>query len=96
MPADVTIYTTGYCGYCYRAKALLESKGVRFEEIRVEGRDDLRSWLRGVTRQSTVPQVFVNGRSLGGYSDIADLDDEGGLDPLLAEDPPADRAALRR
>lgn len=85
MAADVTIYTTGYCGFCVRAKHLLGEKGVRYTEINVEGREDLRAWLRGETGQRTVPQVFINGRSVGGYTDIAGLDDAGELDPLLAE-----------
>lgn len=85
MAADVTIYTTGYCGFCVRAKHMLGEKGVRYTEINVEGREDLRAWLRGKTGQRTVPQVFINGRSVGGYTDIAALDDAGELDRLLAE-----------
>ncbi|MBL0278686.1 MAG: glutaredoxin 3 [Anaeromyxobacter sp.] len=79
----ITVYTKDNCPYCVRAKALLKRKGVAFEEIAVEGRDDLRTWLVEATGQRTVPQVFVGERSLGGYSDLAALDQQGALDPLL-------------
>ncbi|MBK9517536.1 MAG: glutaredoxin 3 [Anaeromyxobacter sp.] len=79
----ITVYTKDNCPYCVRAKALLKRKGVAFEEIAVEGRDDLRTWLVEATGQRTVPQVFVGERSLGGYSDLAALDLQGALDPLL-------------
>jgi glutaredoxin 3 len=96
MAADVTIYVTGYCGFCVRAKQLLKEKGVRYTEIDVEGREDLRKWLRESTRQRTVPQVFINGRSVGGYTDIAALDDAGELDSLLAQAPAPGAPALPR
>lgn len=83
MAARVVVYSTDYCPYCDRAKALLKKKGVAYEEIRVEDRPDLRSWLVDATRQRTVPQVFVNGKALGGFTDIAALDQRGQLDPLL-------------
>jgi glutaredoxin 3 len=91
MPAsaDVRIYVTTWCPYCVMAKRLLQKKGARFTEIDVEGRDDLRSWLVSTSGQRTVPQIFVNGAPLGGFTDIAALDDEGKLDALLAASPPA-------
>lgn len=79
----VTVYSKDHCPYCVRAKALLTRKGVSFEEISVEGRDELRDWLVEATGQRTVPQVFVGERSLGGFSDVAALDQEGKLDPIL-------------
>ena len=87
MSARVVVYSTDYCPYCDRAKALLTKKGISYEEIRVEDRPDLRSWLVQATRQRTVPQVFVNGRPLGGFTDIAALDQRGQLDPLLQAAP---------
>lgn len=87
MNANVIIYTTAYCPYCTRAKLLLQTKGVPFEEIRVEGRHDLRKWLQAASGQHTVPQIFINGRSYGGFSDIAELDRQGELEPLLQEAP---------
>ncbi len=95
LPAKVSIYTTDYCPYCTMAKRLLEKKGASYDEIRVESRPELRDWLVDVSGQSTVPQVFVNGQSLGGFSDIASLDREGKLDALLAAAPAPDAPALR-
>ncbi len=79
----VTVYTTSYCPYCARAKRLLERKGVAYEEIDAEGKDELRAWLVEKTGQMTVPQIFVGERSLGGFSDIDALDRQGKLDPIL-------------
>ena len=90
----VTVYTKDHCPYCVRAKALLTRKGVPFEEIDVEGRDDLRTWLVEATGQMTLPQIFAGGRALGGYSDLAALDGRGELDAILrGEAPPVDGAA---
>jgi glutaredoxin 3 len=79
----VTVYTKRNCPYCVRAKALLTKKSVAYEEISVEGNDDLRSWLVERSGQMTVPQIFVGERPLGGFSDIDALDREGRLDPIL-------------
>lgn len=89
MAAAVTIYTTTVCPFCIRAKSLLRSKGVDFREINVEQRPELREWLIARSKQRTVPQVFVNGAPLGGFTDIAALDQRGKLDELLARDPQA-------
>lgn len=89
MAAQVVLYVTEYCPYCVRAKALLKQKGVAFREINVEDRADLRTWLVDRSGQRTVPQVFVNGEALGGFTDIAALDRAGKLDAKLATDPGA-------
>jgi glutaredoxin 3 len=81
--ATVKVYTKKVCPYCTRAKALLDRKGVAYEEIDAEGDDALRRWLVGATGQMTVPQIFVGDRSLGGFSDIDALDRQGRLDALL-------------
>ncbi len=81
--AKVEIYTKKLCPYCVRAKALLDRKGVPYVEIDAEGKDELRTWLAEVTGQRTVPQIFVDGRPLGGFSDVDALDREGRLDPIL-------------
>ncbi len=83
-PAEVVIYVTNYCPYCIRAKALLNKKNVAFKEVNVEERPELRGWIAKRSGQRTVPQIFVNGQSLGGYTDIASLDQHGKLDALLA------------
>jgi glutaredoxin 3 len=89
VPADVRIYVTPWCPYCTLAKRLLKQKGASFTEVDVDGRDDLRSWLVSASGQRTVPQIFVNGDPLGGFTDIAALDKQGKLDPLLAKPPAA-------
>jgi glutaredoxin 3 len=94
MAAKVTIYTTTVCPYCIRAKALLKQKSVSFDEINVEDRPEVRGWLIERSRQRTVPQVFVNGEPLGGFTDIAALDREGKLDPLLQREPAASDPAV--
>ena len=79
----VTIYTTHYCGYCRRAKALLKEKGIQFAEIVVEDDDGKRDWLKKVTGQSTVPQIFIGEKSIGGYQELAHLDQAGKLMKML-------------
>jgi glutaredoxin 3 len=82
MP-KVQLYSKQRCPYCVRAKGLLDRKGVPYEEIDVEHDEARRAWLVEATGQRTVPQVFVDGRSLGGFSDIDALDKAGELDPIL-------------
>jgi glutaredoxin 3 len=94
VSADVTIYTTDYCPYCVRAKDLLGRKQVPFKEVRVDSRSDLRSWLVSASGQRTVPQIFINGQSVGGFTELADLDRRGELDRRLAEAPEKDAAPL--
>ena len=79
----VQIYTKRNCPYCVSAKALLARKGVAYQEVDVEEDEALLLWLADATGQKTVPQIFVDGRSLGGFSDIAALDREDKLDPVL-------------
>ncbi len=83
--ADVQIYVTSTCPYCNAAKKLLGRKQAAFTEIGVDDRPDLRSWLVSASGQRTVPQIFINGKSVGGFSDIDALDREGKLDALLSE-----------
>ncbi len=82
MP-KVQVYSKQNCPYCVRAKALLQKKKVSFEEIDVENDDAKRAWLVEASGQRTVPQIFVDGRPLGGFQDIDALDREGKLDPVL-------------
>lgn len=81
----VEIYTKFLCPYCSRAKSLLRSKGVEAEEIDITmGGPDRTVMLERAAGQTTVPQIFINGRHIGGSDDLAALDRAGGLDPLLA------------
>ncbi len=83
--AKVQVYTTAYCPYCIRAKALLQSKGVAFEEIDVTDNAELREKMVQLSGgRRTVPEIFVNGKIIGGYEELKALDDSGALDPLLS------------
>ena len=83
--AEVVVYRTPFCGYCFRVKHLLDNKGVPFTEVDVSRDLGKRQWLFDVTRRRTVPQVFINGKPVGGFDDLARLDRNGELDRLLAD-----------
>jgi glutaredoxin 3 len=82
--ARIEIYTTPFCGYCARAKGLLDSKGAAYEEVDVMMDEKKRAEMRERSRRSTVPQIFINGQHIGGSDELAALDQAGKLDPLLA------------
>ena len=80
----VEIYTKAWCGYCFRAKRLLESKGVKFVEYDITlGGPKKTEMLERKPDARTVPQIFIDGRAVGGSDDLARLDREGKLDGLL-------------
>jgi glutaredoxin 3 len=85
--AEVVMYRTPFCPYCVRAAQLLSAKGAQVREVDVSDDPGKRRWLVDVTRQRTVPQIFINGAPVGGYDDIAALDRRGVLDQLLGELP---------
>ncbi len=87
-PARVVVYTTSYCPYCMRAKLLLRGRGIAFDEIDVTGDDERRAWLTRETGRRTVPQIFIDGRPIGGSDDLAALDRSGELARRLAAPPP--------
>ena len=82
MP-KVVIYTTNYCPFCARAKALLRSKHVDFEEIDVTLDERLRDEVTRLSGRKTVPQIFIDGKSVGGFDDIKELAATGELERLL-------------
>lgn len=82
---NVEIYTSPTCGYCHRAKMLLNQKGVSFTEIDVVANPDRRPEMtERANGGRTVPQIFIEGRHVGGCDDLYALDRAGKLDPLLA------------
>ena len=85
--AKVLTYTVDYCPYCKKAKALLREKGVDFEDIDITANEDeMREKLSGITGgRTTVPQIFINGVHVGGYTDLKALNDSGKLDEMLAQ-----------
>jgi glutaredoxin 3 len=88
MPAQVTIYTRHWCGYCTAAQRLLKDKGVAFENIDCTDDRAKRQWLAETTGRTTVPQIFIDGRPIGGYDDMRALEHSGELDKLLAGSAP--------
>ena len=82
----VQMYCTEFCPYCVRAEKLLNRKGVsEIEKIRVDLQPELRDAMIEKTGRRSVPQIFINGVHVGGFDDLAELDQDGGLDPLLAK-----------
>jgi glutaredoxin 3 len=79
----VKIYTTPICPYCIRAKRLLDTKGVPYDEIDVSADDQARIDLAERTGRRTVPQIFIGEHHVGGSDELHALEREGKLDPLL-------------
>jgi glutaredoxin 3 len=78
------MYTTRWCGYCVRAKALLRDRGLEFEEISLDDDPTVRQKLHELTGGWTVPQILIDGRPIGGYTELWRLDRDGRLDEQLA------------
>jgi glutaredoxin 3 len=79
----VVIYSTGWCPYCTRARELLKTKGVVFEEIDVDARPEARTEMMARSGRRTVPQIFIGETHVGGCDDLHELDARGRLDTLL-------------
>lgn len=84
LAAPVVVYLTAWCPYCRMAKRLLDARGISYASVDVEGNNAARAWLRDASGQHTVPQVFVKGKSVGGYTELAELERSGELARLLA------------
>jgi glutaredoxin 3 len=84
MP-DVLVYAKPFCPYCSAARALLGEKGVSFREIDISGSPAEREEMIRRTGRYTVPQIFIGDRHVGGYDDLAALDEQGELDALLGK-----------
>lgn len=84
MPATVRMYSTHICPYCMRAENLLKQRGVAtIEKIFVDHHPDLMQEMIRITGRRTVPQIFIGDHHVGGYDDLAELDSNDGLIPLL-------------
>ena len=82
--AEVKVYTVDYCPYCKKAKALLDKKGVKYEEIDITDQPEMREKLVEMSGgRDTVPQIFINGECIGGSTDLDALNSSGKLDELL-------------
>ena len=81
----VEIYTKTFCGYCWRAKHLLDSKGVDYQEISIDfGGPDRQTMIQRANGRTSVPQIFIDGRHIGGCDDLLALERAGRLDELIA------------
>ncbi len=81
----VRMYTTQVCPFCVMAKRLLKSKGVAYEEIRVDEKPGIREEMMRISGRRTVPQIFVGETHVGGFDDLSALEHAGKLDPLLKD-----------
>ena len=82
--SDVEIYSSMFCPFCTRAKRLLDGKGVEYTEIDVDfDREKRQEMVQRAGGRTSVPQIFIDGQHIGGSDDLAALDGEGKLDPLL-------------
>lgn len=83
--ATIEIYTKTYCGFCWRARALLDSKGVAYQEYVIDGGGPRREeMIRRANGRTTVPQIFIDGRHVGGCNELLALESDGKLAELLA------------
>lgn len=79
----VVVYSSDYCPYCVRAKQLLANKGVAFEEIKVDGKPQLRAEMTKKAGRTSVPQIWIGSQHIGGCDDLYALERAGKLDALL-------------
>jgi len=84
VDGDVVAYVTPFCGFCRAAAQLLKTRGIDFVSIDVSRDRDARQWMAERSGQTTVPQIFIKRRSIGGYTELAQLDASGELARLLA------------
>jgi len=82
--STITMYTTDPCGFCRQAKALLQARGVEYEEIDLARDPQGRADLVELTGQMTFPQIVIDGRSIGGFRELLEADRSGRLEQLLA------------
>ncbi len=83
MAKPVVLYTTQYCPYCIRAKQLLASKGVDYQEIAVDGKPQLREEMIQKSGRYTVPQIWIGDEHVGGCDELYVLERQGRLDAML-------------
>jgi glutaredoxin 3 len=76
---QIKMYTKDYCSFCYAAKNLLAKRGLEFEEIAVSRDANAEQQMRELSGKTTVPQIFIDGKPIGGYTELIDMDIEGEL-----------------
>lgn len=93
MAARAVVYGTRFCGYCVAATRYLEARGLSVEYVAVDKDPALRAHMQRISGRSSVPQIFVAGRHVGGYTDLRDLDRSGELERWLQTAEVADDAS---
>ena len=76
---QIKMYTKGYCSFCFAAKSLLAKRGLSYEEVPLAGDSVAEKEMRELTGRSTVPQIVIDGRPIGGYQELVELDMDGEL-----------------
>lgn len=76
---QIKIYTKGYCSFCYAAKNLLTKRGLEFEEISLSGNSSTEKEMQELTGRRTVPQILINNKPIGGYTELVEMDMDGEL-----------------
>ena len=77
---QIKMYTKGYCSFCYAAKNLLAKRGLAYEEISLSDNPSVEQEMRNLTGGRTVPQIVIDGRPIGGYTELVEMDMDGELD----------------
>lgn len=80
---EIEMYTKGFCAYCFAAKRLLKKKELAFKEVPIDRDSGLRAEMIQRSGRTTVPQIFINGNAIGGYSEMSSLEQSGQLDLML-------------
>jgi glutaredoxin 3 len=86
MAVEIVMYATGWCGFCARARALLQGKGAAFREVDTDDAESRAEMIERTGRR-TVPQIFIGSRHIGGYDELRSLEQSGELDSMLKESP---------
>jgi glutaredoxin 3 len=77
---QIKMYTKGYCSFCYAAKNLLAKRGLAYEEISLSDNPLVEKEMRDLTGSRTVPQIVIDGRPIGGYTELVEMDMDGELE----------------
>ncbi len=83
---NIKVYSGNLCPYCTAAKRLLESKGVQYEEVNIDTDPAIRAEMEKLSQRTSVPQIFIGDTHVGGFDDLAELNREGKLNPMLGLD----------
>lgn len=83
VSTGVVVFSSDYCPFCIRAKQLLQGKSVQFQEVRVDGKAQLRQEMAALAGKRSVPQIWIHGQHIGGCDDLFALESKGSLDGLL-------------